>query len=69
MTDQKWYTVPEFAKLLGWSRQYVHEMVKARVISAQRFGGTKSHFKIPRSEVIKWGLLGDDENEVDLGIP
>lgn len=67
MTDKQWYSIPEFAKLIGWSRQYVHELVKARVITvARRDSG--HFFKIPRSEVIKWGLV-DDENEVDLGIP
>ena len=68
MTDKQWYSVPEFAELIGWSRQYVYEMVKARVIPAARRGGAGHFFKIPRSEVMKWGLLGDEKNEVDLRI-
>lgn len=66
MTDKQWFSVPEFAKLIGWSRRYVQEMVKARLISAQRRRGSRL-FKIPRSEVIKWGLL-EEENDVDLGL-
>lgn len=66
MSEQQWFSVPEFAKLIGWSRRYVQEMVKARLIKAQRTGSR--YFKIPRSEVIKWGLIQDEENEVDLGM-
>lgn len=60
MTDQKWFSVPEFAEKLGWSRRYVLELVQAKLIKATRRG---SHFfKIPRSELIEWGLIDDDEN-------
>lgn len=66
MKDKEWFSVPEFAKLLGYHRNYVWQLVKAGLIKAQRCGGYKSHFKIPKDEAVKWGLLAEEENPVDL---
>jgi excisionase family DNA binding protein len=67
MTDKQWFSIPEFAKLVGWSRIYVYKLVKARLISVARRSGPNTDYKIPRTEVVKWGLIQEDENEVDLG--
>lgn len=67
MSEKQWYSIPEFAKLVGWSRRYVLQLVKARLIRAKRRRGDR-RFKIPRSELIEWGLIEENENEVDLGI-
>lgn len=69
MTDQQWFTVAEFAKLIGYSRRYVHDLIKARLISTARRAGKHTSPKyIPRTELIKWGLIADDENGVDLEV-
>jgi len=66
MSDQQWFSVTEFSKLIGYSKRYVHDLIKARLISTARRTGKRTSFKIPRSEVIKWGLIKEEENHVDL---
>lgn len=67
MSKKPFFSVPEFAKLVGWSRRYVLKLVKARLISTERRSKPNTAYRIPRSEVVKWGLIADDENEVDFG--
>lgn len=68
MSDQQWFSVTEFSKLIGYSKRYVHDLIKARLISTARRSGPRTEFKIPRSEVKRWGLLPEEDKEVDLGI-
>lgn len=68
MTDQKWFSISEFAKLIGWHRSYVLSLVKQRHISTAQRAGPRTAFKIPRTELVKWGLIADGDKEVDLEI-
>ena len=55
----------EFAKALGYDKRTILRYIKAGFIKAQKqSGGTK--YLIPRKELIRWGLVTDDENDVDL---
>jgi excisionase family DNA binding protein len=60
-----YFTVREFAKALGYDKRTILRYIKAGFIKAQKqSGGTK--YLIPRKELIRWGLVTDDENDVDL---
>ncbi len=59
MTEEKaFYSVREFADLIGWPRRTVRYYLKKQLIRGYK---PVHDWKIPRKEILKWKLL--DENE------
>lgn len=56
-----WYTVREFAELIGWPRRTVRYYLKSKLILARPKTKERGEWRIPRKELIKWGLLEEDE--------
>ena len=66
MTDEKpFYSVREFADLIGWPRRTVRYYLKKRLIKSKKSYLEKHkrevYWLIPREELVRWGLLEENE--------
>jgi excisionase family DNA binding protein len=60
MTDEKpFYSVREFADLIGWPRRTVRYYLKKQHIRGLK---PQNDWKIPRKELVKWKLLEENES-------